>query len=127
MLTDRRHRPQMALLADELSRRRGQRHVAIRRADRHATQLRVLRELRDRIDAAESDLCRTEPLRERVGSRRPEFVRDDTVEGRRVLDASDIAVEALVGSDGGVIEDVGAELRPFALVLDRDQDELSVL
>src|SRR5205823_8149189 len=110
----------------EYRRGRWQPNRTFRGLDGNSAEMRMLREILDRIEIAEGDLSGFQPLGERTTRMAGELCGDPRVDLGPVRDPSVVVAEARIIGESGIAEDLGAETPPFPLVLDRDQDLLAV-
>ena len=127
VLADRRHRPQRARAIAEQHRRRGERDRAVRRLDRRPPQCRMTGERRHVVDEAvgrvggaqfRGRLRRASAARTPRRCAHPPSARLAT---RITLVSNPVALRQV-----RLVEELRAELHPFALVLDGDQHQRAV-
>ena len=114
-------------LSDHDRSRRGIAHLAIRRIDFDPAQMRMGGEIGHGVDLGKGDVGIRELVQQFVAHQFGKTVADRLVGRRAVADALDHVGETGIAGQIRLAEHLGAELLPFALALDRDQNSLAVL
>src|SRR6516225_3186291 len=121
VLADRRHRSVVSRVGI-MPRRRRIGHRPARRADGDAAQMRMMRQVRWRIDAGKGNVGGGELLLEQRCVQHAESLGDPAICLRAAFDALDIGGEIRIGGEHGITENSFGKHAPFAIVLDRDEN-----